>query len=157
MKPRDASDTLDGPWTVLVTLPTLPPMTRTERLARFETVDLYPVTCQRLSEGRGSLEILDGIIAGGANVCVFTTGRGSVYGSKPVPCIKIATNTPLYVRMEDDMAIDAGRVLGGVPLEEVGREIFEEILAVASGKRTKSEAQGVGEEEFSPWVVGPVL
>ncbi|HIN70349.1 MAG TPA: altronate dehydratase [Acidobacteria bacterium] len=100
---------------------------------------------------------MTGIIAGGANICVFTTGRGSVYGSKPSPCIKIATNTPLYERMEDDMDINAGRILAGTPLEEVGREVFEEILAVASGRQTKSEAQGVGEEEFSPWVIGPVL
>ena len=100
---------------------------------------------------------LTGIIAGGANVCVFTTGRGSVYGSKPVPCLKISTNTPLYDRMSDDMDIDAGRILRGTPVNEIGREIFEEILAVASGKKTKSEEQGIGEEEFSPWVVGPVL
>jgi altronate hydrolase len=100
---------------------------------------------------------LTGIIAGGANVCVFTTGRGSVYGSKPVPCIKVATNTPLYERMEEDMDIDAGVVLDGVPVETVGRAIFEEVLAVAGGKKTKSEAQGVGEEEFAPWNLGPTL
>ncbi len=100
---------------------------------------------------------LTGIIAGGANVCVFTTGRGSVYGSKPVPCIKIATNTPLFERMQDDMDINAGVVLEGVPVEEVGRQIFDMILAVASGQKTKSELQGVGEEEFVPWTVGPTL
>ena len=100
---------------------------------------------------------LTGIVAGGANVCVFTTGRGSVYGCKPSPCIKIATNSLLYERMPDDMDINAGRVLEGTSLEDMGRAIFEDILAVASGKLTKSEAQGLGEEEFSPWIVGPVL
>ncbi len=100
---------------------------------------------------------MTGIVAGGANVCVFTTGRGSVYGCKPVPSIKVATNTPMYERMVEDMDIDAGVVLSGTPLEEVGRRIFEEILAVAGGKKTKSELAGVGEEEFSPWIIGPIL
>jgi len=100
---------------------------------------------------------MTGIVAGGANVCVFTTGRGSVYGCKPAPSIKVATNTPMYERMVEDMDIDAGVVLSGTPLNEVGRRIFEEILAVASGKKTKSELAGVGEEEFSPWIIGPIL
>jgi altronate hydrolase len=100
---------------------------------------------------------MTGIVAGGANVCVFTTGRGSVYGCKPAPCIKVATNTPLYERMVSDMDIDAGRILAGVPVEEVGREIFEKVLAVASGEKTKSEQHGVGEEEFAPWHIGPTL
>lgn len=98
-----------------------------------------------------------GMIAGGANVVVFTTGRGSCFGCKPVPTIKVSTNTPMYERMIDDMDINAGRVLDGVPLEEVGREIFEKIISVASGEQTKSEAQGIGEEEFCPWSIGPVL
>jgi altronate hydrolase len=100
---------------------------------------------------------LTGIVAGGANVCVFTTGRGSVYGCKPTPCIKVASNSPLYQRMEDDMDIDAGVILDGASIEEVGARIFDEILEVASGKKTKSELQGVGEEEFAPWSIGPVL
>src|SRR5262245_34420535 len=100
---------------------------------------------------------MTGIVAGGANVLVFTTGRGSVFGCKPAPSIKIATNTPLYQHMLDDMDIDAGVILGGTPVEEVGRQIFEEILAVASGKKTKSELGGVGEEEFAPWSIGPTL
>ncbi len=100
---------------------------------------------------------MTGIVAGGANVCVFTTGRGSVYGCKPAPCIKVATNTPLYTRMESDMDVNAGRILDGVPVEEVGREIFELILATASGHKTKSELHGVGEEEFAPWSIGPTL
>ena len=100
---------------------------------------------------------MTGIVAGGANICVFTTGRGSVYGCKPAPCIKIATNTPLYERMESDMDINAGRILDGVPVEEVGKEIFEKLLSVASGEKTKSEIHGVGEEEFAPWSIGPTL
>lgn len=100
---------------------------------------------------------MTGIVAGGANVCVFTTGRGSVYGCKPSPCIKVATNTPLYERMESDMDINAGIILEGASVEEVGRQIFERILRVASGEKTKSELQGIGEEEFAPWSLGPTL
>jgi altronate hydrolase len=100
---------------------------------------------------------MTGIVAGGANVCVFTTGRGSVFGCKPSPSIKIATNTPLYRHMISDMDIDAGVILAGTPVEVVGKQIFEEILAVASGKQTKSEINGVGEEEFAPWSIGPTL
>jgi len=100
---------------------------------------------------------MTGIVAGGANVCVFTTGRGSVYGCKPTPCIKVATNTPLYERMISDMDIDAGKIIHGTSIESVGKEIFEMILAVASGKETKSEIHGVGEEEFAPWHIGPTL
>jgi altronate hydrolase len=98
-----------------------------------------------------------GMVAGGANVVVFTTGRGSCYGCKPVPSIKIASNTPMFERMIDDMDINAGEVLNGRSVDEVGREIFEEILSVASGKKTKSETHGIGDEEFVPWVVGPTL
>jgi altronate hydrolase len=100
---------------------------------------------------------MTGIVAGGANVLVFTTGRGSVFGCKPAPSIKVATNTPLYRHMEEDMDINAGVILDGTPVEEVGRQIFEEILAVVSGKKTKSELHGVGEEEFAPWQIGPTL
>jgi altronate hydrolase len=98
-----------------------------------------------------------GLIAGGANMVVFTTGRGSCFGCKPTPSIKIATTTSLYERMPDDMDIDAGTILSGEPIEAVGRRIFDEILAVASGKRTKSELQGFGDEEFVPWTIGPIL
>ncbi len=98
-----------------------------------------------------------GMVAGGANLVVFTTGRGSCFGCKPSPSIKVATNTPMFERMADDMDIDAGRILQGYPLTEVGKEIFAEILAVASGKRTKSEQQAIGDDEFIPWTVGPML
>jgi altronate hydrolase len=98
-----------------------------------------------------------GLIAGGANVLVFTTGRGSVLGLKPTPCIKVATNTPMYEKMRDDMDLDAGPILEGEPVESVGRRLFDLILDVASGQPTKSERQGVGEEEFAPWSIGPTL
>jgi altronate hydrolase len=98
-----------------------------------------------------------GIVAGGANVVVFTTGRGSCFGCKPTPSIKVSSNTRLYERMRDDMDLDAGTILSGRSVAEVGREIFTEILAVASGKKTKSEQHGLGDEEFVPWTIGPVL
>ena len=98
-----------------------------------------------------------GMVAGGANMIVFTTGRGSCFGCKPVPSIKVATNTPMYDRMIDDMDINAGTILEGESLETAGERIFEKILAVASGEKTKSERQGIGEEEFCPWSIGPVL
>jgi altronate hydrolase len=98
-----------------------------------------------------------GLIAGGANVLVFTTGRGSVLGLKPTPCIKLATNTPMYERMIADMDMDAGPILEGEPVAAVGRRLFDMILDVASGAPTRSEQQGVGEEEFAPWTIGPTL
>jgi altronate hydrolase len=98
-----------------------------------------------------------GIVAGGAQVMVFTTGRGSCFGCKPTPSIKVATNTPMYERMIDDMDLDAGTILKGRGVEDVGREIFDEIIAVAGGKRTKSEGHGIGQEEFVPWTIGPTL
>ena len=63
----------------------------------------------------------------------------------------------MYHRMEDDMDIDAGVIMNGVPIADVGRQIFEELIAVAGGKQTKSEAQGLGEDEFAPWLLGPVM
>jgi altronate hydrolase len=99
-----------------------------------------------------------GIVAGGANVVAFTTGRGSCFGFKPSPVLKIASNTPMYERMRDDMDVDAGTILSaGRSVEEVGEELFARILAIASGERTKSELLGLGDEEFQPWLLGPVL
>jgi altronate hydrolase len=98
-----------------------------------------------------------GMVAGGANVVVFTTGRGSCFGCKPVPSIKVATNTPMFERMRDDMDVNAGEILSGRSVAEVGREIFEQILDVASGQPTKSERHGIGDEEFVPWLPGPTL
>jgi altronate hydrolase len=100
---------------------------------------------------------ITGLGAGGCNLLVFTTGRGSCLGFKPAPVFKIATNTPMYTRMEEDMDLDAGVILNGVPVADVGRQIFEELIAVAGGKQTKSEAQGLGEAEFAPWTLGPVM
>ena len=98
-----------------------------------------------------------GQVAGGCNVVVFTTGRGSAFGFKPSPSIKIATNSTLYANQEPDMDINAGKMLDGVSLDEMGAEIFETILAVASGEQSKSEKAGVGEEEFNPWILGAML
>jgi altronate hydrolase len=98
-----------------------------------------------------------GLVAGGSNLVVFTTGRGSCLGFKPTPVLKVATNSSLYQRMEEDMDVDAGVILNGVPIEVVGLQIFEELIAVASGKKTKSELQGLGDHEFAPWALGAVL
>ncbi len=98
-----------------------------------------------------------GQIASGANLIAFTTGRGSAFGAKPVPSIKIATNSDLYARMTEDMDLNCGDILDGVPLEEKGREIFETMLKVASGEHTKSEDLGYGDAEFVPWQIGAVM
>jgi altronate hydrolase len=98
-----------------------------------------------------------GLVASGCNVVAFTTGRGSCFGCKPTPSIKIATNTPMYERMIDDMDINAGVIADGASVEEVGRLIFETVLEVASGRKPKSEQHGIGEEEFAPWAIGPTL
>jgi len=98
-----------------------------------------------------------GLVAGGANLICFTTGRGSVFGCKPVPSLKLATNSMLYRHMTDDMDLDCGVILEGASIEEVGRNIFEEMLAAASGQRTKSELLGMGDEEFVPWQSGPTV
>lgn len=99
-----------------------------------------------------------GQIASGCNLVCFTTGRGSAFGAKPSPSIKIATNSQLYARMTEDMDIDGGRVLSeGASVEEVGHEIYQMFLRVASGEQTKSEAQGLGDFEFVPWQIGAVM
>jgi altronate dehydratase len=98
-----------------------------------------------------------GMVAGGANVVVFTTGRGSCFGCKPVPSIKVATNSALFERMPDDMDLNMGTVLEGESLEEAGDRLFEAILETASGKKTKSELLGYGDDEFCPWPIGPTL
>ncbi len=99
-----------------------------------------------------------GQIAGGCNLVVFTTGRGSAFGSKPAPTIKVATNSEMYGRMTEDMDVNAGEMLtAGASLEAKGREIYELILRVASGEASKSEAQGLGDYEFVPWQIGAVM
>ncbi len=98
-----------------------------------------------------------GQVAGGANILCFTTGRGSAYGCKPTPSIKLATNSDMARRMADDMDVDCGDVLEGVSIADKGREIFARILAVASGERSKSEALGYGDAEFVPWQIGATM
>ncbi|GHC65152.1 UxaA family hydrolase [Neogemmobacter tilapiae] len=98
-----------------------------------------------------------GQVASGANLIVFTTGRGSVSGYKPVPCIKVATNSEMYGRMADDMDLNTGDILEGVTLEQKGRELFELFIRVASGEETKSEELGFGGAEFVPWQIGAVM
>jgi altronate hydrolase len=101
---------------------------------------------------------LTGIVAGGANVICFTTGRGSVYGCRPVPSIKLASNTPMYARMAEDMDINCGPVAeGDASVEELGQVVFRRILEVASGSRTRSESLGIGDDEFVPWQIGAVM
>jgi altronate hydrolase len=98
-----------------------------------------------------------GQVAGGCNLVLFTTGRGSVFGFKPAPCIKISSNSTTYERMMDDMDLNAGRILEGEDLEVIAAELLDLTIAVASGQPSKSEAQGVGEAEFTPWGLGGVL
>ncbi|MGR3724588.1 UxaA family hydrolase [Abyssibius alkaniclasticus] len=99
-----------------------------------------------------------GQIASGANLIVFTTGRGSVSGYMPTPCIKVATNSEMYRRMSEDMDVNCGDIVtDGVSLEEKGREIFELFIAIASGGQTKSEELGFGGVEFVPWQIGAVM
>lgn len=98
-----------------------------------------------------------GQIASGANLICFTTGRGSMFGSKPAPTIKLASNTPMYERLRDDMDINCGRVVDGeIELDGMGRIIFEAMLRAASGERTRSEELGLGDHEFVPWHLGIV-
>ncbi len=99
-----------------------------------------------------------GQVAGGANLICFTTGRGSVFGSKPVPTIKVATTTGLFERMRSDMDFNSGAIVdGAVSVEEVGAQLFQLMLAVASGQKTCSEINGIGEREFVPWLQGAVM
>jgi altronate hydrolase len=99
-----------------------------------------------------------GQVAGGANLICFTTGRGSAYGCAPSPSLKLATNTALWQRQEEDMDINCGEIIDGqVSIQEMGQRIFELVLATASGTPTKSEKHGYGQNEFVPWQVGAVM
>ena len=98
-----------------------------------------------------------GQIASGATMIVFTTGRGSVSGYKPSPCIKLATNSEMYARMKEDMDINCGEILDGVSIAAMGHEILDKIIAVASGQQTLSEELGFGGAEFVPWQIGAVM
>ena len=98
-----------------------------------------------------------GQVAGGCNMLAFTTGRGSAYGCKPTPSLKLATNTDIYMRMIDDMDINCGDIVDGVPLAQKGQEIFDKVLAVASGEKSKSEDLGYGDAEYVPWQIGATM
>jgi altronate hydrolase len=98
-----------------------------------------------------------GEVASGCNLVLFTTGRGSVFGFKPAPSIKIATNTPLFDRLSEDLDFNAGRILDGEKMQDLVQELLELTIAVASGRPSKSEAQGIGEAEFAPWHLGETL
>ena len=98
-----------------------------------------------------------GQVAGGCNMLAFTTGRGSAYGCKPTPSIKLATNSDIYRRMIDDMDINCGDIVDGVPLAQKGQEIFDKVLAIASGEKSKSEELGYGDAEYVPWQIGATM
>jgi altronate hydrolase len=98
-----------------------------------------------------------GQVAGGANILAFTTGRGSAYGCKPTPSVKLATNSEIYRKMIDDMDINCGDIVDGVSVEDKGKEIFDVLLRVASGEQSKSEQLGYGDAEFVPWTVGATM
>jgi altronate hydrolase len=101
---------------------------------------------------------ITGQVASGANVICFTTGRGSAFGFKPAPSIKLATNTAMYERLVDDMDINCGTIADGEQsVDEAGREVFERILAVAGGEMSKSEELDYGDNEFVPWHIGTVM
>ena len=99
-----------------------------------------------------------GQVAGGANLICFTTGRGSAYGCAPSPSLKLATNTALWKKQEEDMDINCGEIIdGSATVAEMGQRIFERVLATASGEMSKSEKHGYGQNEFVPWQVGAVM
>ena len=99
-----------------------------------------------------------GQVAGGANLICFTTGRGSTYGCKPTPSLKLATNTPLFEKMPLDMDFNAGGIVDGTQtVAEAGEALFQLMLATASGRQTLSETHGLGDNEFVPWQLGAVM
>ena len=99
-----------------------------------------------------------GQVASGANIICFTTGRGSCFGFKPAPSIKIATNTNMFNKLKEDMDVNAGSIMDNEKsLDEVGIEIFDKIISVASGEKSKSEINEYGDDEFNPWIIDPTL
>lgn len=99
-----------------------------------------------------------GQVAGGANLICFTTGRGSTYGCKPTPSLKLASNTPMFTRMSLDMDFDCGGVVDGrQTIQEAGAALLQLMVATASGQRSKSEDNGLGDNEFLPWQLGAVM
>ena len=128
-------------------------------------VDVYPYAEKITEKGFVFMDTpgydpasITGMVAGGANIACFTTGRGSVFGCKPTPCLKLATNTTMFERMAGDMDINCGRIVDGeATIQEMGQDIFDLILATASGELSKSEKLGIGSDEFVPWTVGAIL
>ena len=120
-----------------------------------------------LLQGQGQVQVrgaggrcvaATGQVASGANLIAFTTGRGSCFGAKPAPSIKLASNSELARSMHEDIDIDCGVVVGeGVPLAEMGARIYDLLLDIASGQKTASEEFGYGDNEFVPWKIGAVL
>jgi altronate hydrolase len=99
-----------------------------------------------------------GQVAGGANLIVFTTGRGSAYGCAPSPSLKLSTNTPLWLKQEEDIDLNCGEIADGTAsVDDVGAKLFELMLATASGRKSKSEQHGYGQSEFVPWYLGAVM
>ena len=99
-----------------------------------------------------------GQVAAGANIICFTTGRGSCFGFKPTPSIKIATNTNMYNKLKEDMDINAGSIMDGESnTEAIGKQIFDKIISIASGNKSKSEINGYGDDEFNPWIIGATM
>jgi len=99
-----------------------------------------------------------GQVAGGANMIVFTTGRGSAYGCAPSPSLKLSTNSELWQRQEEDIDLNCGEIAdGAASIEEVGERLFNLILATASGAKSKSERFGYGQSEFVPWQLGATM
>ena len=99
-----------------------------------------------------------GQVASGGNIIAFTTGRGSCFGFKPTPSLKIATNSAMFRRMEEDMDINAGTILDGEEtVQQVGERIFDLVVRVAGGEKSKSEELGMGDNEFVPWQIGAVM
>ena len=99
-----------------------------------------------------------GQVASGANIICFTTGRGSCFGFKPAPSIKIASNSNMFNKLVEDMDINAGTIMDNLKsVDEVGQEIFDKIISVASGEKSKSEINEYGDDEFNPWIIGPTL
>lgn len=137
-------------------------------IAKGGTSDLVEVVDYAQAPTRKGLVFMDspgydpvsvtGQVAGGSNIVCFTTGRGSCYGCKPAPSLKLATNTAMYQRMAGDMDINCGAILDGdASVAEMGAQIFLRLLEVASGARTCSEELGYGEDEFTPWQLGAVM
>jgi altronate hydrolase len=99
-----------------------------------------------------------GQVAGGANLVCFTSGRGSCFGCKPAPSLKLASNTQMYQRMGDDMDLNCGQIADGVKtIADMGSEIYKLIIEIASGRKSNSELLGYGEEEYAPWHLGLTL